>query len=121
MGVQVVAVGMGSPGEAARFKRSRNIPFPLLSDTRQAVYDNYGLTHLNPAIELQTGAAASLMLEAIRGNFAGMPVGDITQLGGTFLVDKEGITRYAHRDRGTSTYPTIQELLTAIKQAELTS
>lgn len=119
MGVQVVAIGMGAPGEAASFKRSRGIPFPLLSDTRQDVYKSYGLGFINPTAELQTGAFGGLMREMVRGNFAGVPIGDVTQLGGTFLVDKEGVTRYAHRDRGTSTYPTMQELVAAVKKAAL--
>ncbi len=109
---------MGNPSEANSFKRSRNIPFPLLSDTGQGVYKTYGLTHINPAAELRAGSMQALFSETVHGNFAGIPVGDVTQLGGTFLVDKQGITRYAHRDRSTNGYPAMRDLLTIVKQAQ---
>lgn len=116
MGLQVIAVGMGNPSEAAQFKRSRQLPFPLLSDTGQRVFTAYGLTHINPVQELRSNTMGALLRETMKGNLAGIPVGDITQLGGTFLVDQQGIVQYLRRDTSSSVYPSMPELLNAARQ-----
>jgi hypothetical protein len=109
-GVQIVAVGMGNPAQARDFKRSRNISFPLLSDTSQRSYNAYGLGRFNFAAELSGGSLGAVFQQATKGNFAGIPVGDITQLGGTFLIDQSGIAHFVHRDRTSSDFPTISTL-----------
>lgn len=108
---------MGSATEAASFKRSQQIPFSLLSNTDQRVYNAYGLGDINLSQEMQTNSLGALFRETLRGNFAGMPVGSVTQLGGTFLIDREGTARYVRRDRSTSDYPRRQELLEIVKKA----
>jgi AhpC/TSA antioxidant enzyme len=109
-GVQIVAVGMGAPGQAQEFKKSRNISFPLLSDTSQRSYNAYGLGRFSFAAELSGNSLGAMFQQATKGHFAGIPVGDITQLGGTFLIDQSGIARFVHRDRTTSDFPTVSSL-----------
>ena len=121
LGLQLVAVGMGDPTQAVAFKRSRNITFPLLSDTSQRVYNSYGLGAINGQRELQSGSVGAIFGEVLKGNFGGIPVGDISQLGGTFLIDQQGIARYVHRDISTSDYPSMSELIGAARKVGTSS
>ena len=114
-GVQLVAVGMGNPADARSFKQSRNLPFPLLSDSPQRVYRQFGLGMASAIQEFQSNTAGALLREASRGNFAGIPVGDVTQLGGTFLIDQQGIARFVHRDRSTSEPASLPALVKAVE------
>lgn len=109
-GVQIVAVGMGAPAQARDFKQSRGFKFPLLSDTTQKSYKAFGLGAFNTAAEVSGGSLISLFGQVAKGNFGGVPVGDITQLGGTFLIDQNGIARFVHRDRTSSDFPPVSTL-----------
>lgn len=106
---------MGRPSDARAFKQSRNLPFPLLSDSSQKVYLQYGLGMVNAFQEFQSNSAGALLREASRGNFGGIPVGDVTQLGGTFLIDQQGIARFVHRDRSTSESASIGAVVKAVE------
>lgn len=103
------------PEEAQLFRESRRIPFPLLSDPGQRFYRSYGLGRIKPLQEMRAGTVNDLFKELGRGNFGGVPVGEVSQLGGTFLVDTAGIARYVHRDRATNDIPALPELFKAIK------
>lgn len=107
---------MGTPQDNRAFKQSRRLPFTMLSNLDQRAYALYGLSGINPAAELATNTIGALFRETLRGNLAGIPVGSVTQLGGTFLIDGEGIARYLRREPSTSVYPSNQEVLAAAKQ-----
>ncbi len=105
---------MGDPAQARQFRQSRNLPFPLLSDTSQRVYRQFGLGAVSPMQELASGSMASLFGQASKGNFGGIPVGDVSQLGGTFLIDQQGIARFVHRDRSTNDFADVNAILKVI-------
>src|SRR5262245_39623495 len=106
---------MGDPTEARAFKSSQKIPFSLLSDTGQGVYRAYGLGGVNMFEEMQANTVGALFRESMRGNFAGIPVGDVSQLGGTFLIDMQGVARYVRRNKNTTEFPRSPELLRALQ------
>ena len=107
---------MGQPDQAVRFKQSRQLPFPLLSDPTQKAYFALGLGRVNMMSEFMSGSAISALQEAAMGNVAGVPVGDITQLGGTFLIDQQGIARFVYRDPASNMYPAIKEVMAAVEK-----
>jgi AhpC/TSA antioxidant enzyme len=108
---QVVAIGMGNPVESRSFKHRLQIPFTLLSDDRQGSYKEIELGKASGGNELRSGTMGSLFGEVLKGNFGGIPVGDITQLGGTIIVDTNGTIRYFHRAESTNDNAPVADLL----------
>lgn len=116
MGVEVVAIGMGLPEVSRLFKERHKITFPFLSDPGQKAYQAFGLGIMNPVAELMGGSGRALLRETLAGNFVGVPVGDVTQLGGSFLVNREGKALYVRRDQTSSSFPSGQELVKIIQK-----
>jgi peroxiredoxin len=99
-GGELVVVTMGNVEETDQFRRSFDAAFTFLSDTEQTAYRAYGLARGT----LRQIAGPSVWLPALKAlarGGAGKPVGDIRQMPGSFVIDREGIIRHAH-------YPTHQ-------------
>ena len=103
--IGVAIVTMGRPAEADGFCRAAHLPYCCLSDPARASYRAYGLRRggandiFGPTV-LAAGARA-----ALRGHFVGVPVGDVYQLGGVFLVNSDGRIGYAHYPRHAGDQP----------------
>lgn len=118
-GVQIVAMTMGQPAATDRFCTDQEIDFVCLSDPARASYEAYGL--MSGAANL---AATSIRpdnwlafaREALKGNMPGLaPRGQtLTQLSGTFIIDRAGIIRYAQRSRYAADLASGDELLAAV-------
>ena len=94
-GAQVLLVTMASPEQAARFRQRFDIPFDLLADAGQDVYRAYGL----PRGTLRQVAGPAVWPSALKALFrggSGKAIGDIWQMPGAFIVDREGKIRFAH-------------------------
>jgi peroxiredoxin len=121
-GAGVVLIGLGRPHQAARFCRDRSVGFACVSSPDRQAHRAFGLRRgsLNqvagPAVWLpwlrrQTGPEH-------QGRFG---QGDVSQLPGTFVVDTDGVVRYAHRGRRSSDNPSNRQILSvtaAIREAE---
>lgn len=107
----VIAVGFG-PVELLRGLHSElELPFPLLVDPDRRAYEAFGLTKgsfwsvYGPRTLLRY---ASLLL---RGRRLRKTEADPYQLGGDFVIDGEGVIRYAHRSRDPADRPSVDELV----------
>ena len=99
-GGELVVITMGDIEQTDQFRRSFDAPFTFLADTEQTAYRAYGLARGT----LGQIAGPSVWLPAIKAlarGGAGKPVGDIRQMPGSFVIDRQGIIRYTH-------YPTHQ-------------
>lgn len=106
---------MGEPERAAEICGGTN--FECLADPSQRSHR---------AFEIGRGGLKSVVLErenlrrgarALQeGHRQGKPEGDVWQLPGAFVVDGEGIFRYAHYARRSSDTPPNQELLAALDE-----
>lgn len=107
---------MGSPEEADSFCRAERLPFRCLSDPDRSAYRAFGLRR-GTALEV-IGPEPLLrgLRAAARGYFPRMPVGDVYQLGGVFLIDREGSVRYAHYPRTSADHPPAGELRRQVDQ-----
>lgn len=112
-GLQVVLVGMGNPEQSERFRRQFRVPFPLICDPEQALYQ---------AFSIPTGSSAQVMGPAIvarglgamlRGNWAGKPVGDVMQMPGAVGVSTAGEVWYVHSGESAADYATVDQILDA--------
>jgi peroxiredoxin len=103
-GVEVVAVSVDSPETSARLRERLGLDSRFLSDPEGSLMDAVSLRH-------EGGAPPP----AITGKPAGNP--DIF-LPATFLVDGDGVIRWAYRPDTYRVRATIPEVLAAIDAAQ---
>lgn len=112
-GLAVVLIGLGAPEEARDFRAALKLPFPVLCDPEQRAYRRYGLLHMSPARELSLGTITHGLADTLRHGLAASRNQDMLQLGGTFVVDRDGIIRFVHRAERMHERPAIDDLLRA--------
>lgn len=108
--------------EAARRTRGfcRRLRLPpdwrCLVDERRAAYAAYGMGR-NPWWRVFTpGSALRYGLMYLRGERTNRPRGDIFQMGGDFVVDREARLVLAHPNRTPHDRPSVAELLEALRR-----
>ncbi len=113
-GLKIVAVGIGEPEHAADFCGKLAPGATCLVNKTTAVHFTYGLKRgglgqlLNPKLY-----AASA--RATRAGFKqGKATGDIAMLGGIFVVDQQGLIRYAYASGYAGDYPEIADILKTV-------
>lgn len=113
LGATIALITLGTPEASAEFCTSRAPEdiFVCLSDTEKEAYRAYGLRRAETAELLSPHVWARGMQNMLHGYFAGMPKGDVYQMPGVFIVDREGIVRYAHRHKDAADNPPNAELL----------
>ncbi len=126
VGANVVLIGLGTPERAASFCGDRQIPFTCVADPDVSAHRAFGLKRgslrqvMGPQVYLRW-AKARLISDM---PFPSAKLGeDVLQMPGTFVVDTDGIVRYAHRNKDVTDNPAneeILEVLTALSSAPQT-
>lgn len=108
------------------FTRRRNLrgyrgrlelPFPVLADEDRAVYRAYGLRR-GPWWRVWGPATwVAYARGLLRGERVGRPTEDTLQLGGDFVVGRDGVVRYAHPSRSPTDRPPVDALVAAVSAA----
>lgn len=104
----VVAAGLKP---LARFAEEFALPFSVLSDVTEEVYRTFGL---GKGIAIRPRTIVEFVRLVWHEGGLHWPVGDIMQVGGDFIVDREGIVRYAHSSEDPTDRPEAAELLRLI-------
>ena len=113
-GGEVLAVTMGTPEQAAAFRAKLDAPFPMLADAGREAYRAFGLKRGSVNQVLGPKTWLPLTKATFRAG-VGKPVGDVWQMPGTFVVDRQGIIRYAHYPANQSQRPSNEELLKTLE------
>ena len=117
MGAEVAVVSFADGSTLERYANDLRLQFPLLSDPERTAYVAYGLNKggvwsiFGPKIIWQY---VKLMSRGRR--FRGIQA-DPLQLGGDFVIDGEGIVRFAHRSEDPADRPSADRLLEAVREA----
>lgn len=94
-GVNIVLVGLGTPEQAEKFRTEFSLSFPVICDPRKEVYRQFGLGRGGVA----SVASPAVLLRGMRtlshGFGPGIPQGDVMQMPGVFLINKEGNIIYS--------------------------
>ena len=107
----LVVVSAEPVEQIAPVARKQGWTGPVLADPDRRVYLAYGLSRL-PWYRVFTPKAAILYLGfMLRGRFPGKPGQDVMQQGGDFIVDGEGIVRYAYAGRSSDDRPPVDLLM----------
>jgi peroxiredoxin len=114
-GASVGVIGLGRPDQARSFCERRHVPFACLTSPDGTAHRSYGLRRGS----LNQLAGPRVWLPGIRNTLKGNPQGrfgqgDPARLPGTFVVDAEGLIRYAHRARRSDDNPPNAEVLAAL-------
>ena len=122
-GVRLAVIGMGTPEDAAEFRRAQGVDLPLLVDTDRETYALAGakVATLDELIRPKVVARGAQRTLASRWRLGSIAVhqGRIkqhgAQLGGVLLIAPDGSVRYAHLSEDASDNPPLREVIAAAK------
>jgi peroxiredoxin len=100
-GANVYTVTTGTPADSAAFCRDHEIPFTCLVDKPgEPAYRAFGLKKVGVVQLFGPNPLRSLVTLARRFREVAIPKsGDVHQMSGAFVLDRECVVRLAHRDR----------------------
>ena len=112
LNAQVVVISFGTALGAQVWPKETGAPFTFLLDPDRAAYRAYGLEHsVARAWGLKVwGRYAQLMLAGRKWRGT-LREGDSGQLGGDFIVDRDGVIRLAYRSHDPTDRLPIRQLL----------
>jgi hypothetical protein len=112
-GVHVVAVGLGEPKHAALFGPRLAPSVTCLTRPTPEAHYAYGIGRAQGQNLIQPGMLSAAVKAAAGGHLQGKATGDARVLSGTFVVDQDGVIRFAQYARFPGDDPQIEELLRA--------
>ena len=115
-GGQLLLVTMGTPQQAAKFRAKFDFDseLTLLADASREAFGAYGLERGSVRQVMGPKVWLPLLRGMVRGG-AGKPVGDIWQMPGEFVIDRQGIIRYAHYPTHQAEHPSPQQIIAALQ------
>jgi peroxiredoxin len=122
-GVGLVAVGIGTPAEAAGFRRLQGVDLPLLTDPERKTYALAGakVATLDEIVSprIVGRALKRTILSRLRLGSIAVHQGRIeqhgAQLGGVLIIAPDGSVRYAHLSQDISDNPPVREVIAAAR------
>jgi prostamide/prostaglandin F2alpha synthase len=113
----VVLIGQGDPEQGNEFVASKHLPFPCLIDRERALYGAYGLFPGSPMQVFGPRVALPFLRTGLRGETLqrGLRGGRFMQMPGTFVVDTDGVLRFAHRNRTVADSPGNDHILRVLQ------
>jgi peroxiredoxin len=122
-GVRLAVIGIGTPADAAEFRRAQGVDLPLLADPDRRTYALAGakvatLGELLAPRIVARGLKHTILSRLRLGSIAvhqGAIKGHAAQLGGVLVVAPDGSIRYAHLSEDASDNPPAREVLAAAK------
>ena len=99
----------------ARMARRVGWTNPVLADPGRGVYCAYGLDRLPWYRVFNPKAALTFLGHILQGIFPGAAGQDVMQQGGDFIVDGEGIIRYARPGWTSDDRPPVEELIGCLR------
>lgn len=120
-GVEVVAVTQGDWPQTAHFGTIMRLPFPILADPTRESFQAFALLEASYVRLWHHSVIREGFALAGRGELPGVgytiqaiaPTNNISlrQLGGTFVIDRQGYIQFAHVDNQVYDHPSIPDLL----------
>jgi peroxiredoxin len=120
LGGEVAAISFAKPEKIAAYLQRHPLPFPALSDPTLAGYRAFQLGHAS----WWTFLSGKILWRYLRLRLSGWKQAkvdweeDVLQLGGDFVLDRQGRIVYAYRSKDPTDRPAIHEVLDAIRLAK---
>jgi peroxiredoxin len=106
---------MGTPEECEQFRRSQQVPFPMISDPDRRLYQAFQLRRMSVLGVLSPGVAVKGLSAVARGHGLGRPIGDVRQLPGVFIVGTDGRVLWGHNPEDPAGHPSPAVILQALE------
>jgi hypothetical protein len=122
-GIRLAVIGMGTPKQAADFRKAQGVDLPLLVDDERRTYALAGTKVatidelLGPRV-IARGIKHTIKSRLRLGSIAvhqGRILNHGAQLGGVLVIAPDGSVRYAHLSEDASDNPSTGEVLAAAK------
>jgi peroxiredoxin len=111
-----VAIGLGQPKHARQFGDKLAPSILCLTNEEPDLYDAFGIGRGNPLRLISPDAIKAGARAASQGFTQGKATGDAMRLTATFIVDEQGIVRYAHYGKHAGDHADIDEVLASWRQ-----
>lgn len=108
----VLFVTLGSAKATRDFFAEFDPEARAIADPEKDLYRAFDLVRGTGSQLLSPAVFAAGLRAVMKGNGIGVPVGDVWQLSGEFLV-RNGVIRWAHRARHTGDHPSLDEIVRA--------
>ncbi len=115
-GMKVAVVTMGTPEDTAQLCRRHRVDFICLADPGLEAYRAFGLERGSVAQVMGPLVMWKATLSALKGNY-GLPKGDVFQMPGTFVIDREGTVRFMKINDNLLDLLKPEEVLKALKDS----
>lgn len=116
---KVVAIGMGTGAEAAAMAGRLRLDYPLLGDPEHDAYESFGFARDGwfnligrPFLERPLSAIRDMADADLRASAS--PRSDVQRLGGTAVVDRQGVLRWLQRAERADDLPPNARLLAVL-------
>ena len=109
--MNIVAVGLGEPKHARHFGGKLAPSVTCITNEEPIVYEAFGIEKGNMLRLLAPDAMAAGARAARQGHRQGQATGDQQRLPGTFIIDAQGIVRYAYYGKFAGDQPDLEELV----------
>jgi peroxiredoxin len=110
-GLKMVAVAMGEPKHAIRYCGKLTADLDCYCNKEGDVYHAYGIGRKGLSQLFDPRLLKASARAAAAGHVQGKATGDVQMLPGTFIVDTEGIIRYAYYSTHAGDHPDLDKLL----------
>ena len=108
---------MGNVQQTAQFRQRYRLPFVCLADPDLIAYRAYGVPRATfGQVAGPQVWAKGLRAAAVHGG--GRPIGDVFQLQGTFVIDRQGILRLVHRPDSSADHPSHDQLIAELEKLQ---
>lgn len=114
-GAQVLIVGMGTQEQTEEFRQHFKVPYPMVCDPQKRLYEAFDLGRVSLFDVLKPGVAVKGMAAMAKGHGIGVPIGDVRQLPGVFVIDMDGAILYSHYAKDPADHPSARELLSLLR------
>lgn len=117
LGAAIAAVTFADEGSAHFLQYTQGVPFPLLLDTSRFAYQAFGMVNG----KLSDALGPRILLQQLRqipnGQMPSIaPGANLTQLGGSVIVDTDGFIQFHHLAHPIDRYPSIQQYVDVLTQ-----
>lgn len=113
----VAVITFSAPEQVAAYQRTLLAPLPVLVDQARAGYADYGLGRGTVWAVWGPKTWRAYVRLLGRGRRFQRPTEDTLQLGGDFVVGRDGRLAYAFRSEDPDDRPSVDELLAAVRLA----
>ena len=116
-GGDVVAVFQYRAGPTRNFCRQRKVDLDCFGDPERAAYRTVGLERGSVVEVIGPQLLKGFARAGRKGSLPGIPVGDVTQRPGTFVVAPDGRVALAHYNSDSSDNPPMDDVMDAVRSS----